>query len=85
MLMLEGLLVREVGQAVGALAVDPCAGAEVCGQPVPHLVLEEGHGGMRSASTEPGTITKASSAWTAHSERWAMPNMNLAAPPAARC
>ena len=40
MSMLEGLLVREVGQAVGALAVDPRVGAEVCGQPVPHLVLE---------------------------------------------
>ena len=37
--VVEGHLVREVGQVVGALAVNTCSGAEVCGQPVPNLVL----------------------------------------------
>ena len=72
--VLEGHLVREVGQVVGALAVNTCTGAEVCGQPVPHLTLRKDMvENMRSASTEPGTITKASSARTDHSERWERP------------
>ena len=39
------------------------------GQPVPQVIFDEGMvENMRSASTEPGTITKASSASTPHSD-----------------
>ena len=64
---LDGVWVGEVAEAVGALAVEPSTWAEVCGQPVPQLVLEELIvENMHSASTEPGTI---SSARTAHCDR----------------